>query len=186
MKYTLIKETDKIKLISAKDIVRYDGFDEPAKKGETCVPTPDVIVERDIVKTKIFTDGEIKGIASLDSSLSDLPINLSNMKIDKTELSELELLNHNYVIRILTALEFQKRGSVYGWYDVIKDVEIYLRDKKDKDAIRKVKKTLELVCSNREYASIFELLLPQKPVQINISYNEEKEGIYQLRKTKQK
>lgn len=184
MKYKLIKETDKIKLISGKDIVVYPGFSEPVKKGEVQVPVTDVVEERDIIKTRIYTDGEIKGIKQLPSSELELPKNLKVIELDEVELSELELEKHKFVIRILTALEFQKRGTVCGWFDVIKDVDIYLRDKKDKDSIRKVKKTLELVCSNYEYTSIFDLLFSKKQAQMSVLYNQEKEGIYQLVKTK--
>ena len=179
MKYTLIKETDKIKLISGKDTVCYSGFDEPVKKGETYIPAPDVIEEREIVKTKIFTDGEIKGIASLDSSLSDLPKKFSKIEIDKTELSELELSDHNYVIRILTVLEFLKFGSVSGWYDVIRNVDIYLRDKKDKESIKNIKKTLSLINSS----PIFDDLFKKKYEKIN-TYEQVNENVYQLQKRK--
>ena len=184
MKYKLIKESDKIKLISGKDIVVYSGFGKPVKKGETPVAVPDVVRERDIIKTKIFTDGKIKGIETLTNSELELPKNMKTIELDKVELSELELEKHKFVIRILTALEFQKRGTVCGWFDVIKDVDIYLRDKKDKESIRKVKKTLELVCSNYEYTSIFDLLFSKKQAQMSVLYNQEKEGIYQLVKTK--
>lgn len=184
MKYKLIKETDKIKLISGKDIVVYAGFSKPVKKGETPVPVPDVIEKRHIIKTKIFTDGEIKTIKQLPSCEFELPKNIQVMKLDKIELSELELMDYKFIIKILTALEFQKRGKVCGWFDVVKDVEVYLRDKKDKDSIRKVKKTLELVCSNYEYTSIFEILFSNKQSQMSVLYNEESEGIYQLVKTK--
>lgn len=184
MKYKLMKETDKIKLISGKDILVYSGFGEPVKKGETPVPVNDIVEERDIIKTRIFTDGEIKGIEQLPASQLELPKNLKVIELDKIELSELELADHKFVIKILTALEFQKRGKVCGCFDVVKDVEVYLRDKKDKDSIRKVKKTLELVCSNYEYTSIFDLLFSKKQAQISILYNQEEEGIYQLIKTK--
>lgn len=184
MKYKLIKESDKIKLISGKDIVVYPGFDKPVKPGEKYIPAPDVIEERDIIKTKIFTDGEIKDIKQLQSFELELPKNMKTIELDKIELNELELMDHKFVIRILTALEFQKRGKVYGWFDIVKDVDVYLRDKKDKDSIRKIKKTLELVCSNYEYTSIFDLLFSKKQAEMSVLYNQEYEGIYQLVKTK--
>lgn len=184
MKYKLIKESDKIKLISGKDIVVYSGFGKPVKKGETPVAVPDVVRERDIIKTKIFTDGKIKGIETLTNSKLELPKNMKTIELDKVEVNELELTDHKFIIKILTALEFQKRGKVFGWFDVIKDVEVYLRDRKDKDSIKKIKKTLELVCSNQEYTSIFEFLFSKNQTQTSVIYNQEKEGIYQLVKTK--
>ena len=145
MKYKLIKETDKIKLIKAKDIVCYAGFGEPVKKDESQVPVSDVNVERDIIKTKIFTDGQIKEITPIEASLSYLPKKLSNIRFDEIESSELELSNHTYVIRVLTALEVLKLRKAAGLFEIIKEVEIYLKDKKDKDAINAVKKTLEIL-----------------------------------------
>ena len=185
MKYKLFKDNNKFQLLNCVKIIKYDEFEDPSGRKKT---NKIISVSRGAVSTKIFTDGEIKGITELDSKNVTLPKQLSNVETDVNEVKDLELVNHNYVIRVLTVLELlhygkERRGC--GFFEVVKDVEVYWKDKKDKETLRNIRKTLNLIYRQRcDYSSIFEILLSKSNSEPNISYKKKEENVYQLVKTK--
>lgn len=142
MKYKLIKETDKIRLLNSKLYIYYDrltnlhGSQSESKAIKTSIG---------LISTKILTDGQIKSVTDLDSNEFVLPSHMDKVEADVYEAKDLELINHSYVIRVLTELECRKLNKSAGLFEVIKDVEVYIKDENDKEALRNIKKTLKLI-----------------------------------------
>ena len=185
MKYKLIKDNDKFQLLDCIKIIKYDAFENPRREKKT---NKIISISRGAISTKIFTDGEIKGITELDIKNFTLPKQLSNIETDVNEVKDLELVNHNYVIKVLTVMELlhygkERRGC--GFFEVVKEVEVYLKDKRDKETLKNIRKTLNLIYGQRcDYSSIFEILLSKFNNGPNVLYEEKEKNIYQLVKTK--
>jgi len=166
MKYKLIKENDKFRLLNSKQFIYYNSLPNPdgsEPKNKT------IKTSRGVISTKILTDGDIKSVTDLDSKEFVLPRHLENVESDAQEAKDLELINHNYVIRVLTQLEYREFNRCAGLFQVIKDVEVYIKDKKDKETLRNIKKTLNLIYSSKN-----------KLNDQNIEYEKRDFNVYQL------
>ena len=127
-------------------------------------------IEDERIKTIIFTDGEIeKQNEEVSQDIEEYYIGKSkyHMTVDKLETKNIYFKNHSYVITYLLAKEFMVKGHVRGWFDVIKDVSIYLENGKDKKALREAKKVIKEIYNYNSYnnptnySSIWELLFKQ-------------------------
>lgn len=148
-------------------------------------------IEDERIKTIIFTDGEIeKQTEEASQSIDEFYIGKSkyHMTVDTLETKNIYFKNHSYVVTYLLAKEFRAVNNGGGWFDVIKDVSIYLENVKNKKALREAKKVIKEIYNYNSYnnptnySSIWELLFKQY---------EEPEGLeevssnaYTLKKTK--
>ena len=122
-----------------------------------------------------------KKVTNLDPKEFILPKHLGEVEADVNEAKDLELINHSYVIKVLTQLEFRRFNRVAGLFEIIKDVEVYLKDKKDKEALRNIKKTLNLIYGQKgNYLSIFDVLFARRVDNQDIEYERNDLNIYQL------
>lgn len=166
MKYKLIKENDKFRLLNSTQYIYFNALPNPdgsEPKNKT------IKTSRGVIRTSILTDGEIKSITDLDSKEFVLPKHLGNVEADVKEAKDLELINHNYVIKVLTELEYRKFNNGGGLFEVIRDIEVYIKDKKDKETLKNIKKTLNLIYAPKN-----------KPNDQNISYEKTNFNVYQL------
>ena len=142
-------------------------------------------IEDERIKTIIFTDGEIeKQTEEVSQSIDEYYIGKSkyHMTVDTLETKNIYFKNHSYVITYLLAKEFMVKGHVRGWFDVIKDVSIYLENGKDKKALREAKRFIKQIneCNDyTNYLSSWGLQLPQDEGLEKISKN-----AYTLKRTK--
>lgn len=166
MKYKLIKDNDKFKLLNSKEFIYYNSLPNP---DGTMPKNKTIKTSRGVISTKILTDGQIKSVTDLDSKEFVLPKHLGKVEADLEEAKDLELINHNYVIRVLTQLEYRKFNKGAGLFEVIKDIEVYIRDKKDKETLRNIKKTLNLIYGPKD-----------KPNNQNVKYERADFNVYQL------
>lgn len=166
MKYKLIKENDKFKLLNSKKFIYYNALPNP---DGTMPKNKTIKTSRGVISTKILTDGQIKSVTDLESVEFVLPKRLGNVEADVEEAKDLELINHNYVIRVLTQLEYREFNRGAGLFEVIKDIEVYIKNKKDKEALRNIKKTLNLIYGPKD-----------RPNDQNIEYQKSDFNVYQL------
>ena len=134
-------------------------------------------IEDERIKTIIFTDGEIeKQTEETFQSIEEYYIGKSkyHMTVDTLETKNIYFKNHSYVITYLLAKEFMIKGHVRGWFDVIKDVSIYLENGKDKKALREAKIFIKQIneCNDyTNYLSSWGLQLPEYEELEKISKN---------------
>jgi hypothetical protein len=166
MKYKIIKDNHKFRLLNSKKFIYYDAFPNP---NDTMSKNKTIKTSRGVISTKILTDGQIKSVTDLDSIEFVLPTYFRNAGADVEEVKDLELINYNYVIRILTQLEYKEFNRDKGLFEIIKDIEVYIRDKKDKETLRNIKKTLNLIYGPKD-----------RPNDQGIEYQKAEFGVYQL------
>lgn len=138
------------------------------------------------IQMQVFTDGEIeKESEQLIQNIEEYYIGETKYQYDVDTLKSKKIYfkNHSYVITYLIAKEFITKGNISGWFYVVKDVSIYLKDLKDKKALRSAKKAIKDIekrNNSADYTSIFAMLFSEEKEKIeteNISTN-----VYRLKK----
>ena len=178
MKIRELKENEPLKVI---EVTKH--LTVPTSPGKGNDETK--VIEDKRIKTIIITDGEIeKQTEETSQSIDEFYIGKSKyqMTVDKLETKNIYFKNHSYVITYLLAKEFMVKGHVRGWFDVIKDVSIYLENGKDKKALREAKRFIKQIneCNDyTNYLSSWGLQLPQDEGLEKISKN-----AYTLKRTK--
>ena len=69
-------------------------------------------------------------------------IDQDEVKANIVKMQDICLKDYSYVIEILIVKEWSRHGDVRGMYDVIKKVNIYLKDLNDKKAYQKAKEKI--------------------------------------------
>lgn len=99
------------------------------------------ILEFEKIKMIIFTDGEIeKESEETSKNIEEYYFGKDKYRydVDTLKSKNIYLKNHSYVITYLVADECLRNG----WFDVIKNVSIYLKNPKDKKALKSVKQII--------------------------------------------
>lgn len=107
------------------------------------------------------------------------------MTIDTLKTKNIYFKNYSYVITYLLAKEFMVKGSVTGWFDVIKDVSVHIENKKDIKALREAKKVTKEINYNDirvNYTSLLALVLWQWYVPEKFKPEEISKNVYTLKK----
>lgn len=144
MKYKELKENEPLEIMEIIQYVKISNFNN--KKAND-----DNIIEHKQVQTRIFTDGEIvKEIDEENKAIEDFNIDKhqSSASIEKTK--KVYFKNHTYVITILLAEEFKKNEHINGFFDIIKDISIYLENTKDKKTLKEVKKVIKEITNHHQ------------------------------------
>ena len=123
------------------------------------------------IKTQVFTDGELeKEMLVSEESIaeSDEACYIGRKRyehdVDTLKTKDLYFKNHSFVVTVLMAEEWTTIGNITGWFDRIKDVSVFLENKKDRKALRNAK---QIICeikdriSGCDYSSKDGVLVPQ-------------------------
>ena len=162
MKIRELKENEPLKVTRV--MYHFPAWPDPST-GEIAKDAKPIEDER--IKTIIFTDGEIeKQTEEASQSIEEYYIGKSkyHMTVDTLETKNIYFKNHSYVVTYLLAKEFRTIHNGGGWFDVIKDVSIYLENVKDKKALRESKEIVKEIdkCNDyTNYLSIWGLQLPE-------------------------
>lgn len=178
MKIRELKENEPLKVIEVTKHLTVPT--SPVKENEKSK-----VIEDERIKTIIFTDGEIeKQTEETTQDINEFYIGKSKyqMTVDTLKIKNIYFKNHSYVITYLLAKEFMVKGSVGGWFDIIKDVSIHIENKKDIKALREAKRFIKQIneCNDyTNYLSSWGLQLPEDEGLEKISKN-----AYTLKRTK--
>ena len=180
MKYKLFDNEGKIELTEVSCTVKIPSF-----FGEQVTPNTfnDVIV-----KTRVFTDGEV--IRQDEPKIEEIQEYFINgkkytHKVDKKTTKTIYLKDYSYAIVYTTAREFVTVGSVRGFFFVTKDIEIYLRSKKDLTALRKAKKAIRKIEEGNasiDYKSVYTMMMTSNQNKRNMEFEQIKDNVYTLKK----
>ncbi len=173
MKIKELKENEPVELI---EVIRtlYPTFDNSLEP-----------IKNKYVQTKIITDGEIVKEEEITKSINEYYIGRKKYDdVDTLSTKNIYLKNYSYVIVYLLAKEKLYNGNMVGFFDIIKDVSIYLKNPKDKQALKEAKKVIKTIHKhnqNVDYSSIFNMLFQSKD---DINYKIEKisKNVYTLKK----
>ena len=183
MKIRELKENEPLKVIEVTKHLTVPT--SPGKENEKSK-----VIEDKRIKTIIITDGEIeKQTEETTQDINEFYIGKSKyqMTVDTLETKNIYFKNHSYVITYLLAKEFMVKGSVRGWFDIIKDVSIHIENKKDIKALREAKKVIKEINnlnSHTDYSSLFGMILSQPTKSERFETKEISKNIYTLKRTK--
>lgn len=140
------------------------------------------------VETKVYTDGEVVRVReSEEESIDEFFINGKKYthQVDKLRRTKVYLKNHSYAVVYTLAEEFLTVGNVSGFFKVIKDTKIYLKDSRDLTAMKKAKKTIEMIREHNNsanYDSLFSMLMTRNVGSRKLEYEKYNKNVYTLRK----
>lgn len=183
MKIHQLKESESLELVEvsvhtkAPDLPTFG--DKPKKTN---------ISEFKQIQMKVFTDGEIfqeseeitKNIQEYYIGKNKYPYNVDTLKI-----KNICLRNYSYIITYLIAKEWTTVGNIGGWFDVIKDISVYLENPKDRKTLKRAKKVIkqiETYNNSINYSSLFSMLKSQEMENNSIEIEKLSKNVYTLKK----
>ena len=92
--------------------------------------------------------------------------------------------NYNFVISYLISKRFSKYENIYGWFDTIEKIDIYLKNKKDKEALKNAKNVIKDIQSrkyNIDYSSLWNMIFSKREEVKNYEIINSNENIYELK-----
>lgn len=143
------------------------------------------IKERKQVQMKVLTDGEIAKVSkSASQDIEEYYFDKEKYfyPVSTLKTKNVYFKNHNYVITYLIAREFTRRGNLLGWFNVIKNIDIYLKNPTDKKSLKIVDQVLKKIENhNNSGVLFFEMILPKSENLESFEPIEIDENIYSLR-----
>ncbi len=149
------------------------------------------IIEESIIKTFLFTDGNVVNITNeIVENVNDFNFNEKEHKlVDIKKTKYVYLCDYTYVVVYLVSNEWMAFKNCAGMVDVIKNISIYLKDKKDKKALENAKKIIKINYNDAkkiDYSSVFSFLMTSIDKKVE-DFNEEfSKGIYLVKKNSNK
>lgn len=185
-----MKETDGMKIQELKEnspIQVVEVFQhEQVPPAFTKDPLNPVILEHKVIQTIVVTDGKIASESDETlEKINEFYINDEKYqyKVDTLKSKTLFLKNYSYVIKYLIAREWIKVGRVVGYFDVIKDISLYLENLEDKKALKNAKNIMSKIECSKEITTVSDWALsqamPQKGIAEKLSNN-----VYSLKKVR--
>lgn len=123
------------------------------------------ILEEKKIQMRIFTDGEIeKQTKETSQNINEFYIGKSKYQydVDTLKTKNIYFKNHSYVIVYIITNEFRVGGKIMGWFDVIDKVSVYLKNPKDKKALKSAKQVIREISyrnASVNYSSIPSMLV---------------------------
>lgn len=150
------------------------------------------------IRTIVYTDGEIDydyKDSNPDKVEKCHDFYFSNGErydhgIDTVITKNLFLKDYTYAITYVIAEEWTRRGRICGWFSIIKEKNIYLKDKKDRKVLRVVKKAMNDISNQNsriDYSSVFGNLMSSLSAKRGLDHFDEEDlerGIHRLIKTR--
>jgi len=164
-----------------KVLYHFEGFPPLSEEEPEPVVTPEVMVD-----TKIYTDGEIiRVVESSKEPISEYFI--GKIKYDRpvdTLIKRKAYVKNASYILVVTVAEDKVRIGTHGvgFFDVIKDTEIFLNNKKDKKALKKARETLMAISGSSHYDNIFAALFRKNSTSNDLDYEKANDSVYTLKK----
>lgn len=130
-----------------------DGVPMQTKKVIKHIEVPNLIPTskpKEVTKfyARIFTDGKVYKVDSKEEKISEYKIkNKTYNDVDTLKINDIYLKDYTYVIVYEVAKEVKKYNMGFYKSDVTKDINIYLKTKNDKEALKRVKETIKEVKS---------------------------------------
>ena len=144
----------------------------------------DNIILEDRINTMIYTDGEL-----IETTLSD-PETINEYFIGKVKYEypvdtlhkkKVVIKNARYILAVTVANRTVRVGkNGFGWLKVIENTEIFLNNKKDKEALKNAKETIIAVSSHPR--TVLEATFGRNNNMFDLKYESVGNKIYQLKR----
>ena len=185
MKIQELKENSPLKVI---EVSKYFEM-PPSIFNPKEVSNPD-IGEIKQIQMRVFTDGKIKKISKeLVESIKEYYIGKRKYQhpVDTLKTKNIFFKDHSFVITYLIAKEYTTVGNIRGWFDIIKDVSVYLENTKDKKALKNAKQAIKEIQNHNssvDYSSLFGMLISWGNGLEKFNPEEIEENVFSLKKSK--
>ena len=139
---------------------------------------------------RVFTDGEIsKESEEKVESIDEYYFGKQKYKcsVDTLKSKNIYFKNHNYVITYLIAQEWTTVGNIHGWFDIIKDISIYMKNPKDRKTLKTVKQVIrqnEERIRSVDYSFLLAMLAGQRKGFETFEPEKISENVYNLKRVK--
>lgn len=149
MKFQELNENEPLKVVEVSQHIKRPNLNSKDNAGSH-------VMEVKRIQTKIFTDGEIaKESEEVSENIQEYYFGEEKYEhdVDTLKTKNIFFKNYSFVITYVTAKKWTTIGNVGGWFDIIKDVSIYLKNSKDRNALRNAKKVIKEIQSRNESAN---------------------------------
>lgn len=186
MKFTELKENEPLEVIEITNHIVFPRFPNPTT-GKRDIDS-DIVSEDKRIQMRIFTDGEIeKESEETSQNIDEYYIGKKKYQydVDTLKTKKVYFKNHSYVITYLIANEFMTIGNARGWFDVVKEVSIYLKNPKDKKALKCAKQAIREIENHNnsvDYSSLFGMLFSQGKGLQKFETEKISKNVYSLKK----
>lgn len=136
------------------------------------------------VSNRIFTDGIFVNELEEEIKIDEYEYCEKKYSANTLIKRKIYLKDYSYIVVFTSTLDFLTLGNIKGWFNRIRNVEVYVKNKKDKEALRKARNTINMVYNNNsnvDYSSIFSMLFSRSTNDNKLEY-ERKKDIYTLKK----
>lgn len=185
MKFTELKEQEPLEVVEVTKHMVIPKFPNP-NTGK--IDRKNRTVENKKIQMRIFTDGEIaKESEEVTQNIEEYYIGKRKYQydVDTLKTKNIYFKNHSYVITYLIANEFMTVGNVHGYFDVIKEVSIYLQNPKDKKALKCAKQAIREIANRNnsvDCSSLFGMLFSQGKELQKFETEKISKNVYSLKK----
>lgn len=182
MKIQELKENEPLEVIEVSNHMSMPYFHTKEKKVK--------VIEHTQIQMRIFTDGEIeKESEETSERIKEYYIGKRKYPcyVDTLKTKNIFIKNHSYVITYLIAQEWMNVCNIRGWFDVVKDISVYLENSKDKQALKTAKQAIKQIQkhNNRvDYSSLFTMLSTRGGDIDKFETKRVSKNVYSLRKTR--
>lgn len=189
MKFIELKENETLEMVEVYSHVMFPGLNKE-KNPEEYMARYDESSEYGRIKTKVFTDGKID--TEGDEFVEDIyefyiGENKYPYNVDVLKGKNISFKDYSYVITYLIANEFTSVGNVRGWFDVIKEVTVYLKNPKDIKSLINAKRAIKEIAKNNQSvdrSSIYGTILSKGVGLKTFETQEIADNVYTLTKKK--
>lgn len=140
------------------------------------------------IQTKIYTDGEVVQVGEPEEeNIAEYFIDGKKYthQVDKLRRTKIYLRDYSYAVVYTLGEEFLTVGNVSGFFKVVKDTKVFLKDMRDLTAMRKAKKTIQMINENNRsanYDSLFSMLMTGNTSPRKMEYEKYNKNVYTLKK----
>ena len=179
MKFKELKESEPLELIEGISHIHFPSH--PMDNSDS-----DKVYEDRKVYMQLFTDGELEKESAINvTNIDGYKIGFSKIDIDTLKTKKVYLKKYNYAIVFLIAEEWRDIGNIHGWFDVVKDVLIYLENKEDKNALKTARNVITNIFkrnNSADYSSLFGMLTSRGSDVENFEIDKLNKDVYTVRK----
>ena len=140
------------------------------------------------IEMMVFKDGVIERECDEKCTRIDeyyIGKNKFEYDVDTLESKKVYFKDFSFIISYLIGQELCTAGSVKGWFSVVKELKIYVKNSKDKRALKNAKRAIKAIKNYNNsvnYSSVFTMMLSQGRELQEIEIEEISDNVYTLKR----
>ncbi len=144
------------------------------------------------IQRKAFTDGKLE--KETEETLENIDKyyirkTVYPHSIDSLKIRSLFLKDYSYAVVYTIANEYITVGNLRGWFDVIKNVSVYLKDINDRKALKNARRIIKQIENHNfsiNYSSLFSMYASKGRALEEYESEQISDNVYTLKRTNNK